>query len=113
VEGGGGSPRKANKSQGKTFTHHLPQMSKIQNISIETKKVSIYLDKILIYLDKISISHKYLDLSRFVLTILIFLDDLDKYLVKNKSRPKNLDFKNLDREKIKIDLDVMDNLDGF
>ena len=54
-----------------------------------------------------------LDWSQFVSTILIFLDDLDKYLDKNKSRPKNLVFKNLDRDKIKIDLDVMDNLDGF
>ncbi len=95
-------------------------MSKIQNISIKTKqvlifldKISIYLDKISIYLDKISISYKYLDWSRFVSTISIFLDGLDKYLDKNKSRPKNLDFKNLDRDKIKIDLDVMDNLDGF
>ncbi len=67
MEGGGGSPREANKSQGKTFTHHLPQMSKIQNISIETKKVSIYLDKI-------SITYKYLEKSRFVS---ICLDDLD------------------------------------
>ena len=59
-----------------------------------------------------------LDWSQFVSTISIFLDDLDKYLDKNKSRPKNLDFKNLnfknlDRDKIKIDLDVMDNLNGF
>ena len=29
------------------------------------------------------------------------------------SRLKSLDFKNLDRDKIKVDLDVMDNLDGF
>ena len=56
-------------------------MSKIQNISIETKivsiyldKVSIYLDKVSIYLDKISITYKYLEKSRFVL---ICLDDLD------------------------------------
>ena len=50
-------------------------MSKIQNISIETKKVSIYLDKISIYLEKISISFKYLEnldlsrKSRFISTI--------------------------------------------
>ena len=49
-------------------------MSKIQNISIETKKISIFLDKISIYLNKISISYKYLDLSRLVS---ICLDDLD------------------------------------
>ncbi len=54
-----------------------------------------------------------LDLSRFVSTILICLDNLDKYLDKDKSRPKNLDFKNLDREKKKVDLDVMEILDGF
>ena len=51
--------------------------------------------------------------SRFVSTISICLDDLDKYLDEDKSRPKNLDFKNLDREKKKVDLDVMDILDGF
>ena len=51
--------------------------------------------------------------SRFVSTILICLDDLDKYLDEDKSWPKNLDFKNLDRDKIKVDLDVMDNLDRF
>jgi len=59
-------------------------MSKIQNISIKTKKVSIYLDKVSIYLDKISIylkkisiTFKYLEnldlswKSRFILTISI------------------------------------------
>ncbi len=49
-------------------------MSKIQNISIETKKISIFLDKISIYLNKISITYKYLKKSRFVS---ICLDDLD------------------------------------
>ncbi len=58
-------------------------MSKIQNISIETKKVSIYLDKISIYLDKISIyldkisityKPKNLDLSWFVFICLESLD---------------------------------------
>ncbi len=100
------------KSQGKTFTHHLPQMSKIQNILIETKKVSIYLDKISIYLEKISITFKYLknlDLSRksrIVSTISI------KILI-----PLNLNWKvsilKISTEKKKIDLDVKDNLDGF
>jgi hypothetical protein len=47
------------------------------------------------------------------LGVSICLDDLDKYLDEDKSRPKNLDFKNLDREKKKVDLDVMDILDGF
>ncbi len=51
--------------------------------------------------------------SRFVSTISICLDDLDKYLNEDKSWPKNLNFKNLDRDKIKVDLDVMDNLDRF
>ncbi len=52
-------------------------MSKIQNISIETKKVLIHLDKISIYLKKISITFKYLEnldlsrKSRLVSTILI------------------------------------------
>ena len=52
-------------------------------------------------------------LCREISTISICLDDLDKYLDEDKSRPKNLDFKNLDREKKKVDLDVMDILDGF
>jgi hypothetical protein len=65
---------------------------------------------------KFSINLESLDLSRrsrFVSTISICLNDLDKYLDEDKSWPKNLDFKNLDRDKIKVDLDVMDNLDGF
>ena len=62
---------------------------------------------------KFSISLDLSRRSRFVSTISICLDDLDKYLDEDKSRPKNLDFKNLDRDKIKVDLDVMDNLDGF
>jgi|FrelakmetLWP11LW_1041352.scaffolds.fasta_scaffold628271_1 hypothetical protein len=49
-------------------------MSKIQNISIDTKKVSIYLDKILIYLKKISITFKYLEKSWFVSICLESLD---------------------------------------
>ncbi len=55
-------------------------MSKIQNISTETKKVSIYLDQISIYLDQISITYKYLKKSRFVSICLESLDDLDKNL---------------------------------
>jgi hypothetical protein len=51
--------------------------------------------------------------SQFVLTISICLDDLDKYLDEDKSHPKNLDFKNLDRDKIKVDLNLMDNLNRF
>ncbi len=41
------------------------------------------------------------------------LDNLDKNLDSTKSQLKSLDFKNLDREKKKVDLDVMDNLAGF
>ncbi len=43
----------------------------------------------------------------------MYLDDLDKYLDKDKSQLKNLDFKNPDRDKKKVDLDMMDILDGF
>ena len=57
-------------------------MSKIQNISVETKKVSIYLDKISIYLEKISITFKYLEKSQFVSICLESLDDLDKILTQ-------------------------------
>ena len=77
-------------------------MSKIQNISIETKKVSIFLDKISIYLDKILITYKYLKKSRFVSKVSISLDNLDKNLDTSLSRLKSLDFKNLDREKKKL-----------
>jgi hypothetical protein len=59
----------------------------------------------------ISKNHGYLDLSRFVSIVAIGRDDLDKYLKEDKSWLKNLDFKNLDREKLKVHLDVMDNLD--
>ncbi len=38
----------------------------------------------------------------------MYLADLDKYLDKDKYR-----LKNLDREKKKVDLDMMDILDGF
>ena len=90
-------------------------MSKIQNISIETKKSrfistkSRFISKKSRFLTNISIC---LDWSRFVSIVSISLDDLDKNLDTSLSRLKSLDFKNLDREK-KIDLDVKDNLDGF
>ncbi len=51
--------------------------------------------------------------SRFVSIVSMYLDDLDKYLDKDKSRLKNLDFKNLNQEKKLVDLDMMDILDGF
>jgi hypothetical protein len=75
-----------------------------------------FFQKVLIKILIISKNHGYLDLSRFVSIVSIGLDDLDKYLKEDKSRLKNLDFKNinfknLDREKLKVHLDVMDNLD--
>ena len=88
----------------------------LNKISIYLDKISIYLDKISIYLDKISITYKYLEKSRFVSKVSkvsISLDDLDKYLDTAKSRLKSLDFKNLDRDKLKLDLDRRENLDGF
>jgi hypothetical protein len=66
--------------------------------------------QISIYLDKISIC---LDLSRFVSKVSISLDDLDKNLDTSLSRLKSLDFKNLDRDKMKVDLDRRENLDNF
>ncbi len=45
--------------------------------------------------------------------ILTRLDNLDKNLDASKSRLKNLNFKNLNRDKKKVDLDMKDNLDGF
>ena len=47
----------------------------------------------------------------WVLTVSINLDDLDKNLDAAKSRLKNLNFKNLDWEKKKVDLDRRENLD--
>ena len=84
-------------------------MSKIQNISIETKKVSIYLNLSWKNLDYLQISQK----SRFVSKVSIYLDSLDKNLDTAKSRLKSLDFKNLDRDKMKVDLDRQENLDNF
>ena len=43
--------------------------------------------------------------SRFVSKVSIYLDSLDKNLDTAKSRLKSLDFKNLDRDKMKVDLD--------
>jgi hypothetical protein len=51
--------------------------------------------------------------SRQISTISMCLDNLDKNLNATMSRLKSLDCKNLDRDKIKVDLDVMDNLDRF
>ncbi len=47
------------------------------------------------------------------LIVSISLDNLDKNLNTAKSRLKSLDFKNLDRDKIKVNLDIKDNLDRF
>ena len=64
------------------------------------------LDKNLYYLEKAW-------LSRFISIVSISLDNLDKNLDTAKSRLKSLDFKNLDQDKIKVNLDVKDNLDRF
>jgi len=56
---------------------------------------------------------KNLVLSRFVSKVSISLDDLDKNLDTSLSRLKSLDFKNLDRDKMKLNLDRRENLDGF
>ena len=98
-------------------------MSKIQNISIETKMSrfistksrfistkSRFISTKSRFLTNISIC---LDWSRFVSTISIYLDDLNKNLDTSLSRLKSLDFKNLDRDKMKVDLDRRENLDGF
>jgi hypothetical protein len=87
-----------------TFYHF--QTQKATTMSRFLDKSRLRLDKNLDYLEKAW-------LSRFISIVSISLDDLDKNLDASKSRLKNLDFKNLDREKIKVYLDVMDNLDGF
>jgi hypothetical protein len=43
----------------------------------------------------------------------MYLNDLDKYLDKDKSWLKNLDWKYLNRDKKKVDIDMMDILNGF
>jgi hypothetical protein len=48
-----------------------------------------------------------------ILTVSIYLNNLDKNLNAAKSKRKSLDFKNLDREKKNSGLDVMDNLDNL
>ncbi len=58
-------------------------------------------------------SWQILTASRQISTISMCLNNLDKNLDATKSQLKSLDFKNLDRDKIKVDLDVMDNLNGF
>jgi hypothetical protein len=68
------------------------------------------------YLDKsqdISINlEKSRQISK-ISTVSIYLDSLDKNLNTAKSRLISLDFKNLDRDKIKVDLDRQENLDKF
>jgi hypothetical protein len=56
---------------------------------------------------------KNLVLSQFVSKVSISLDDLDKNLDTSLSRLKSLDFKNLDRDKMKLNLDRRENLNGF
>jgi hypothetical protein len=51
--------------------------------------------------------------SRRVSTISTRLDNLDKNLDASKSQLKNLDFKNLDWEKKKVDLDRRENLNNL
>ncbi len=48
-----------------------------------------------------------------ILTVSIYLNNLDKNLNAAKSKRKSLDFKNLDWEKKNSGLDVMDNLDNL
>ncbi len=71
-------------------------------------------------LDNVEISRQILTASWQISTaswqiskILMRLDNLDKNLDPSKSRLKNLDFKNLDWDKKKVDLDMKDNLNGF
>ncbi len=59
-------------------------------------------------------SRLHLNKSQQISTISTNLDNLDvSQQSRQKSRLKSLDFKNLDRDNIKVDLDVMDNLDRF
>ncbi len=61
-------------------------------------------------LDCLSTNLENLDASRQISTISTRLDNVDKNLDASKSRLKNLDFKNLNREKKKVDLDNLKKL---
>ncbi len=61
----------------------------------------------------VEISRQISTASRQISTISMCLDNLDKNLDATKSRLKSLDLKNLDRDKIKVDLDRRENLDRF
>ncbi len=75
---------------------------KVREVQIFSKSLKKNLD----YLEKSW-------LSQFISMVSIRVDDLDKNLDAAKSRLKSLDFKNLNREKIKKGLDSKDNLDVF
>jgi len=79
----------------------------------QCRDFSTNLDCVSTNLDWVSTNLENLDVSRQILTISTCLDNLDKNLDASKSRLKNLDFKNLDREKKKVDLDRRENLDNL
>ena len=84
----------------KTFHHFQTQkgttMSRFLDKSrLCLNKSRLRLDKNLDYLEKAW-------LSQFISIVSISLNDLNKNLDSSKSRLKNLDFKNLDREKKKL-----------
>jgi hypothetical protein len=79
----------------------------------QCRDFSTNLDRVSTNLDRVSTNLENLDVSRQISTISTRLDNLDKNLDASKSRLKNLDFKNLDREKKKVDLDRRENLDNL
>ena len=95
-------------------TFHRCLKSKISRSRLKKSRFistkSRFISKKSRFLTNISIC---LDWSRYVSIVSISLDDLDKNLDTSLSRLKSLDFKNLDRDKMKVDLDRRENLDGF
>jgi hypothetical protein len=92
----------------KKYQSRRSQFISTKSWFISTK--SRFISKKSRFLTNISIC---LDWSWFVSIVSISLDDLDKNLDTSLSRLKSLDFKNLDRDKMKVDLDRQENLDGF
>jgi hypothetical protein len=82
----------------------LKRLRQCQDFSTNLNCVSRNLDCVSTNLDKNLDYLKKAWLSWFILIVLISLDDLDKNLDASKSRLKNLDLKNLDRDKKKVDL---------
>jgi hypothetical protein len=105
--------------QTKKSPSRLRDSSRSENFGVSRQFVSISIKKCV---DFCIFSSRFLNPSRLFIIFRLKrprqcqdfwtnLDNLDKNLDASKSRLKNLDFKNLDREKKEVDLDRRENLD--